>query len=171
MWKLLGSHSDLDLRGCVRAGGDARACPCASVSSRFLAVWPLEPGRMASGLSPRGVASFVHARSGAPVDRGRMVCNLPGPCPHTCSRPPVVPHVPSPRGVAIAFLAGFHGALSLHWWRRATSHGGRAAQVRRAVLDSACRDRGLSAGPEAVPGLTPITTRVPDRGTPKAPLE
>ena len=36
-----------------------------------------------------------------------MVCNLPGPCPPTCSRPLVVPHVPSPRRVEIAFLAGF----------------------------------------------------------------
>ena len=77
-----------------------------------LAVWPLESGRVASGLSPRGVSSFVHARLGVRGNQGRMVCNLPSPCPHTCSRPPVVPHVPSPRGVEIAFLAGFHGALS-----------------------------------------------------------
>ena len=73
-------------------------------------------GRMAYGLSPRGVASFVHARSGAPDDQ-------PGPCPPTCSRPPVVPHVPSPRRVEIAFLAGFV-VLSLYWRCRATSHGG-----------------------------------------------
>ena len=149
---------------CANVSSESRPC-----GRRDLAVWPLGSGRVASGLSPRGVASFVHARSGAPDDQGRTVCNLPGPCPPTCSRPPVVPHVPSPRGVAIAFLAGFHGALSP---LVASGYEPRrqAAQVRRAVLDSACRDRGLSAGPEAVPGLTPITTRVPERGTPKAPL-
>ena len=37
------------------------------------AVWP-------SGLSPRGAASFVHARLGAKGYQGRMVCNLPSPC-------------------------------------------------------------------------------------------
>ena len=37
------------------------------------AVWP-------SGLSPRGAASFVHARLGARGHQGRMVSNLPSPC-------------------------------------------------------------------------------------------
>ena len=37
------------------------------------AVWP-------SGLSPRGAASFVHARLGAKGYQGRMVSNLPSPC-------------------------------------------------------------------------------------------
>ena len=59
-----------------------------------VAVWNL--GVVPSGLSPHGVASFVHARSGAPTDRNGMVCNPFGPCPPTCSRPAVVPHVPSP---------------------------------------------------------------------------
>ena len=45
-----------------------------------------------------------------------------GSLPHTCSQPPVVPRVPSPRGVAIAFLAGSHGASSLPLV--ALSHGG-----------------------------------------------
>ena len=34
-------------------------------SSRSLAVWPRVSGRVASGLSPYGVASFVHARLGS----------------------------------------------------------------------------------------------------------
>jgi len=42
-----------------------------------------------------------------------MVCNPPRSLPHTCSQPPVVPRVPSPLGVEIAFLAGFHGASLL----------------------------------------------------------
>ena len=68
---------------------------CASVSSesrpcgrRCLAVWPLVSGRVASGLSPRGVASFVHARLGVRGYQGRMVSNLPSPCPSTCYRCP-----------------------------------------------------------------------------------
>ena len=103
-------------------------CACVSSGSRpcgrgYLAVWPLVSGRVASGLSPRGVSSFVHARLGIRGNQGRMVSNLPSLCPHTCSRPPVVPHVPSPRRVEIAFLAGFV-VLSLYWRCRATSHGG-----------------------------------------------
>ena len=53
-----------------------------------LAVWPLVSGRVASGLSPRGVTSFVHARLGVRGNQGRMVCNLPSPCPSTCYRCP-----------------------------------------------------------------------------------
>ena len=118
---------------------------------RVLAVWPLDSGRVASGLSPRGVSSFVHARLGVRGNQGRMVCNLPSPCPHTCSRPPVVPHVPSPRGVEIAFLAGFHGALSP---LVASGYEPRrqAAQVRRAVLDSACLGGGLPRDWKQFPG-------------------
>ena len=78
------------------------------------AVWPSVSGRMASGIWPCGLWTLaawrcliLHARSGAPDDQGRMVFNLPGPCPPTCSRPLVVPHVPSPRRVEIAFVAGF----------------------------------------------------------------
>ena len=36
----------------------------------FSAVWPLVSGRMASGLSPRGVASFVHAARAPMVPYG-----------------------------------------------------------------------------------------------------
>ena len=117
----------------------ARACPrCARAClSRSQAVWPLDSGRVASGLSPRGVSSFVHARLGVRGNQGRMVSNLPSLCPHTCSRPPVVPHVPSPRRVEIAFLAGFV-VLSLYWRCRATSHGGRA------VASAPCGNHGCT---------------------------
>ena len=74
---------------------DCASVSCASVSSdsrpcgrRCLAVWPLESGRVASGLSPRGVASFVHARLGVRGNQGRMVSNLPSLCPSTCHRCP-----------------------------------------------------------------------------------
>ena len=40
-------------------------------SSRSLAVWPWVSGRMASGLSPYGVASFVHARLGSGITRSQ----------------------------------------------------------------------------------------------------
>ena len=59
-------------------------CWCCGVS----AVWP-------SGLSPRGVASFVHARLGARGYQGRMVSNLPSPC--LLNLLPVAPGCP--RGV------------------------------------------------------------------------
>ena len=54
---------------------------CARACLRSLAVWPLESGRVASGLSPHGVASFYMPRLGLRSYQGRMVCNLPGPCP------------------------------------------------------------------------------------------
>ena len=113
-------HVNVDEAGGWRAMARTPVCDCVRVRVLdvrvrvlgFSAVWPWVSGRMASGLSPRGVSSFVHARLGVRGNQGRMVSNLPSLCPHTCSRPPVVPHVPSPRGVAIAFLAGFHGAVS-----------------------------------------------------------
>ena len=58
---------------------DARACPrtlgrvAAGMRERvlgFSAVWPLDSGRVASGLSPRGVASFVHAARAPMVPYG-----------------------------------------------------------------------------------------------------
>ena len=53
-------------------------------------------GVLPSGLSPRGAASFVHARLGCRGNQGGMVSNPPSPGPQTCSRPTAVPHVPSP---------------------------------------------------------------------------
>ena len=50
---------------CVSVSSDSRPC-----GRRCLAVWPLESGRVASGLSPRGVASFVHAARAPMVPYG-----------------------------------------------------------------------------------------------------
>ena len=80
----------------------ARACPrCLAVwPPRCLAVWPL----LTLGVWPYGLWTLAawrclicaRSRLGLRSSRGRMVCNLPRSLPHTCSRPLVVPHVPSP---------------------------------------------------------------------------
>ena len=75
-------------RACPRF--DARACP------RNLAVWRSGSGRVASGLSPRGVASFMHARLEARGYQGRLVSNLPSP--RSLNLLPVPPGCP--RGVS-----------------------------------------------------------------------
>ena len=75
-------------RPCGRHFG-ARTCPCVRVRvSRTLAVWRSGSRRMAFGFSPYGVSSFVHARLGVRGYQGRMVSNLPSPCPSTCYRCP-----------------------------------------------------------------------------------
>ena len=73
----------------------ARASPRVELRERVLgvsAVWPSVSGRMAFGIWPCGLWTLaawrgliLHARSGAPVTQGGMVCNPPGPCPPTCS--------------------------------------------------------------------------------------
>jgi len=139
---------------------DCASVSCASVSSdsrpcgrRCLAVWPLESGRVASGLSPRGVSSFVHARLGVKGNQGRMVCNLPGPCPTPVPEPQWCPMCPHPAGLRLPFWRAFM-VLSLHWWRRATSHGGRRRKcdVRYWIRQSR---GGTAAGLEAVPAAVP----------------
>jgi len=59
------------------------------------AVWPSGSGRMASGIWPCGLWTLaawrfliLHARLGVRGNQGRMVCNLPSPCPSTCHRCP-----------------------------------------------------------------------------------
>ena len=63
-WEIAGASVSSVSRPCGRRLG-SRACPCVRVrvlnAPRVLAVWRSGSGRMASGLSPRGVASFVHA--------------------------------------------------------------------------------------------------------------
>ena len=95
-----------------------------------LAVWPLDSRRMAW-------PHFTRSRLGLRSSRGRMVCNLPRALPHTCSRPLVVPHVPSPPPGLRLPLRRASWVLSL---LVASGYEPRrqAAQVRRAVLDSAC---------------------------------
>ena len=126
-------------------------------------------GVVPSGLSPRGVSSFVHARLGIRGNQGRVVSTLPSLCPHTCSRSPVVPRVPSPRGVEIAFLAGFT-VLSFHWWHRAMSLGGMRSRVRRAVSWIRGVRLGWPTSAAALLVVHPDRTPVPDRGSPKATL-
>ena len=74
--------------GPLRVGEWMRERVLGSMRERVLglsAVWPSVSGRMAFGLSPRGVASFVHARLGCRGNQGSMVSKLPSPGPHTCS--------------------------------------------------------------------------------------
>ena len=76
-----------------------------------------------------------------------MVCNLPGPCPPTCSRPLVVPHVPSPRRVEIAFLAGFMVVSSTSGvGLRVTAAVRRKCDVRSLEAPRGGRDEGDAAG-------------------------
>ena len=59
--------------GPLRVGESMRERVLGSMRERVLglsAVWPLVSGRMASGLSPRGVASFVHAARAPMVPYG-----------------------------------------------------------------------------------------------------
>ena len=94
------------------SGAEAREFSCVWLLSRCLgrvAVRGL--GVVPSGLSPHGVASFYTLGWGSGDPRWNGLQST-GSLPHTCSQPPVVPRVPSPRGVEIAFLAGSHGASS-----------------------------------------------------------
>ena len=95
------------------------------------AVWPSGSGRMASGIWPCGLWTLAawrylisHARLGLRSNQGRMVCNLPGPCPTPVPEPQWCPMCPHPAGLRLPFWRAFM-VLSLHWWLRATSHGGR----------------------------------------------
>ena len=117
-------------------------------------------GRMASGLSPYGVASFVHARLGVRGYQGRMVSNLPSPCPSTCYRCPdgALWWLASARTKRPTMGFSLIGALPAFEPRR---QGGRECAVRywiQHALGWAC------TGLEAVPVLTPPKARVPDRG-------
>ena len=85
---------------CVSSVSGRMASPRARACPRCLAVWPLH----SLGVWPYGLWTLAawrclicaRSRLGLRSSRGRMVCNLPRSLPHTCSRPLVVPHVPSP---------------------------------------------------------------------------
>ena len=120
-------------------------------------------GVLPSGLSPRGAASFVHARLGYRGNQGSMVSKLPSPGPHTCSRPPVVPHVPSPPpGLRMPFwraswCAPSTGGVGL----RATAAG--RSRICRAVIVDVRYYLGLGVpGLEAVPGTPWPYSNVPE---------
>ena len=120
-------------------------------------------GVLPSGLSPRGAASFVHARLGCRGNQGSMVSKLPSPGPHTCSRPPVVPHVPSPPpGLRLPFwraswCASFTGGVRL----RATAAGRSHSDVRHWIRGARL---GWDAGAAALPASPPDRAPVHDRG-------
>ena len=109
MWSSLCSDISVRERVCVRA------CPCVCMcvgllgGSRPYGRWYL--GVLPSGLSPHGVSSFYTLGWGS-GDLERNGLQSVQSLPHTCSQSLVVPCVPSPRGVAIAFLAGLHSASS-----------------------------------------------------------
>ena len=71
-------------------------------------MWPSGSGRMASGLSPRGVASFVHPLGwGSGVSRVEWFAIYPVPAPHVFPTSSGAPRALTPAGVEIAILAGF----------------------------------------------------------------
>ena len=111
----------------------SHACACvSSVSGRMasphprcLAVWPLDSGRVASGLSPHGVASFVHPLGwGSGETRVEWSAIYPVPAPIPVPEPQWCPMCLHPAGLRLPSWRAFM-VLSLHWWLRATSHGGR----------------------------------------------
>ena len=124
-----------------------RACPCAIVSAESRPSGRRSLGRMAVGVWPYGLWTLaawrgliLHARSGAPVTWGRMVFNPPGPCPPTCSRPAVVPHVPSPPP-----------GLRLPFWRASWCASSTAGVELRATAASGANALcGRRSGPEAI---------------------
>jgi len=71
---------------------DARACP------RSLAVWPLESGRVASGLSPHGAASFYTLGWGSGLSRVEWSAIYPVPAPHLFPTPTGAPCALTPQG-------------------------------------------------------------------------
>ena len=74
---------------------DARACP------RNLAVWPLESGRVASGLSPHGAASFYTLGWGSGVAGVEWSAIYPGPCPTPVPDSQQCPACPHPAGLRL----------------------------------------------------------------------
>ena len=76
--------------------------------------WPSVSGRMASGLSPRGVASFYTLGRGLRSTRVEWSAIYPVPTPHLFPNSSGAPRALTPAGVEIAFLAGFV-VLPLHW--------------------------------------------------------
>ena len=81
---------------------------CASVSSasrpcgrRVLAVWPLESGRVASGFSPRGVASFYTLGRGLRTTRVEWSSIYPVPAPLPVPDPQQCPTCPHPAGLRL----------------------------------------------------------------------
>ena len=92
-------------------------CACVSSGSRpcgrgYLAVWPLVSGRMASGLSPRGVASFYTLGWGSGVTRVEWSAIYPVPAPHLFPTPSSAPCALTPQGCD-CLSGGLHGASPL----------------------------------------------------------
>ena len=84
----------------------SHACACvSSVSGRMasplprcLAVWPLESGRVASGLSPHGAASFYTLGWGSGLSRVEWSAIYPVPAPHLFPTPTGAPCALTPQG-------------------------------------------------------------------------
>ena len=163
-------HSDLRNPVCelYRPGGrwNSRVSrPCGRSGSRRCAVWIL--GVVPSGLSPHGVASFVHAR----LELRRLTVEWSAihrvPAPHLFSASGSAPCALTPRG-----CDRLPGGLS----RCGVSTGSPelrrlAARVRRAVawIRGAWLGK-LGSAAALLPNL-PDQAPVPERGTPQEPLE
>ena len=90
VWPLICASVSSESRPCGR--WDARACP------RNLAVWPLESGRVASGLSPHGAASFCMLGWGSGLSRVEWSAIYPVPAPHLFPTPTGAPCALTPQG-------------------------------------------------------------------------
>ena len=125
--------------------------PC---GRRYLAVWPLGSGRVASGLSPRGVASFYTLGRGLRMTRVEWSSIYPVPAPLPVLDPQQCPTCPHPAGLRLPSWRASWCSLSAGGVElRVTAASGANATCGSGF--SGAGSGGFTTGPVAVPVVTP----------------